>query len=67
MRMNAQTGQPTGTNCDSGLSVSITGASCFKCTKTDVSVGGYSSTSLTGAIDSCHGYVPLNGDGHVGE
>jgi hypothetical protein len=56
MSMSSQTGQPTGTNCD-GLPEVV----C------DVSVGGYSSTSLTGAIDSCHGYVPLRGDGHVGE
>ena len=65
MRMNGQTGQPTGTNCDSGLSELTKGALCFKCGLTDVSVSGYSSTSFTGAIETT-GYVSFQGDGHDG-
>jgi len=55
MSMNSQTGQHTGSNCENGLPELMF----------DVSVTGYSSTFLTGAIEST-GYVPLNGDGHVG-
>jgi hypothetical protein len=57
MSMNSQTGQHTGSNCENGLPELML----------DVSVGGYSSTFFSCAIDSCHGCVPLNGDGHVGE
>jgi hypothetical protein len=57
MSMNSQTGQHTGSNCENGLPELMF----------DVSVTGYSSTLFSCAIDSCHGYVPLNGDDHVGE
>ena len=56
MSMNSQTGQHTGTNCENGLPELTL----------DVSVGGYSSTFFSCAIEST-GYVSIEGDGHVGE
>jgi len=69
--MNSQTGQPSRSKGDSLSEVGALSFKCglalyFKC-KLDVSALGYSSTFSASAIDSCHGYVPLTGDVHVGE